>query len=176
LFPRTKKRIRGWKRRLRKVDEWKRKVINIDLEHLNEVYESWCNKLKKTNEEFYLKIWLYEPNFINSQIVAAYKECLHTYDKTFDFARNEKKFPFDKYTYLKDKLEMFNWSLHIDSDVFTESDLIDNIQRGWISEDEFKVIKSKAYSVDIIKLSGRDTDKVYSVKVGDVWVGSIKNT
>ncbi|MCP3776693.1 hypothetical protein NLX71_25985 [Paenibacillus sp. MZ04-78.2] len=208
----TKKKIRGWKRRLREIDEWKRRVINVDMEQLNkyhrdyaklwippfygihrrnppvwfnrlileamlEVYENWLQKFKEMDEEFYLKIWLYDPHFINSQIVAAYKECLFFYDQTFDLARQEqeKKFPFDKYTSLKDQLEKFNWRLHIDSDVFTESDLIDNIQRGWMSENEVKAIKSKAYKVDSINLSDGDTDKVYSVKVGDVWVGSIKH-
>jgi hypothetical protein len=209
LFLSTKKKIRGWKRRLRKIESWKQRVINLDMDHLTnyqrdyaklwihpfytiprrnppvwynrillktmlEVYQSWHEYLSKLNEKFYLKLWIYDPHFINSQIVAAYEECLHYYDQTFDVPNQEKQFPYHKYTYLSEKLEMFDWQLHIDSDIYTESDLIDNIQRGWTSESEFKAIKGKAYKVQTIRLSDRDTDKTYSVKVGDVWVGSIK--
>lgn len=48
-----------------------------------EVYLEWHQKMMDENEEFYLKIWLYDPNFINSQIVVAYRDCLDFYNKTF---------------------------------------------------------------------------------------------
>lgn len=68
---------------------------------------------------------------------------------------------------------MFDWQQHIDCDVYTECDLIDNIGKGWMSEGEFEAIKRTAYKVESIHLSG-EIDKTYSVQVGDVWVGSIK--
>ncbi|MCY7828337.1 hypothetical protein P8860_16640 [Bacillus spizizenii] len=37
------------------------------LEAMIEVYQSWSQQMKRLNESFYLKIWLYNPNFINSQ-------------------------------------------------------------------------------------------------------------
>jgi hypothetical protein len=209
LYLSNKKKIRGWKRQVRKIEKWKRRVIDLDIEHLHQyqrdyaklwihpfyaiprrnppvwynrllleaildVYRSWHEKLSKLDEVFYLKLWIYDPHFINSQVVAAYKDCLHFYDQTFDVGNQEKQFPLHKYTYLREKLEMFDWHLHIDSDVYTESDLIDNIQQGWTSENEVEAIKGKAYKVETVHLSEVDTDKTYSVKVGDVWVGSIK--
>jgi hypothetical protein len=209
MFISNKKKIRGWKRHVRKIEKWKRRVIDLDIEHLHQyqrdyaklwihpfyaiplrnppvwynrllleaildVYRSWHEKLSKLDEVFYLKLWIYDPHFINSQVVAAYKDCLHFYDQTFDVGNQEKQFPLHKYTYLREKLEMFDWHLHIDSDVYTESDLIDNIQQGWTSENEVEAIKGKAYKVETVHLSEVDTDKTYSVKVGDVWVGSIK--
>lgn len=140
-----------------------------------DVYRIWHEKLSKLDEDFYLKLWIFDPFIINSQLVAAYKDCLHFYDKTFDVGSQEKQFPFHKYTYLREKLEMFDWYLHIDTDVYTESDLIDNIQRGWMSESEVVAIKCKAYKVETIHLNDGDSDRTYSVKVGDVWVGSIMN-
>ncbi|MBP1994344.1 hypothetical protein [Paenibacillus eucommiae] len=139
-----------------------------------DVYRIWNEKLLKLEEDFYLKLWIYDPHFINSQMVAAYKDCLHFYDQTFEVGNQEKQFPYHKYTYLREKLEMFDWHLYMDSDIFAESELIDNIQRGWMSEKEIEAIKGKAYKVETIHLSDGDTDKTYSVKVGDVWVGSIK--
>jgi hypothetical protein len=144
------------------------------LEAMLDVYRSWYEKLSKMDKQFYLKLWIFDPHFINSQVVAAYKDCLHFYDQTFDVGNQEKQFPFHKYAYLREKLEMFDWHLHIDSDVYTESDLIDNIQRGWTTENEVEAIRSKAYKVETIHLSDGDADKTLSVKVGEVWIGSIK--
>lgn len=209
MFLSNKKKIRGWKRHVRKIEKWKRRVIDLDIEHLHQyqrdyakiwiypfyaiprrnppvwynrllleaildVYRSWHEKLLKLDEDFYLRLWIYDPHFINSQVVTAYKDCLQFYDQTFDVGNQEKQFPLDKYTYLREKLEMFDWHIHIDSDVYTESDLIDNIQQGWTSENEVEAIKGKAYKVETVHLSDGDTDKTYSVNVGDVWVGSIK--
>lgn len=209
MFISNKKRIRGWKRLVRKIEKWKLRVIGLDIVHLHQyqrdyaklwihpfyailrrnppvwyyrllleaildVYRSWHETLSKLDEDFYLKLWIYDPHFINSQVVAAYKDCLHFYDQTFDVGNQEKQFPVYKYTYLRERLEMFDWHLHIDSDIYTESDLIDNIQQGWMSENEVEAIKGKAYKVETVHLPDGDTDKTYIVKVGDVWVGSIK--
>ncbi|GIO05694.1 hypothetical protein J31TS6_17220 [Brevibacillus reuszeri] len=209
MFVSKKKKIRGWKRHVRKIEKWKQQVIDLDIEHLYQyqrdyaklwihpfyaiprrnppvwynrlllesmldVYLSWNEKLTKIDEDFYLKLWIYDPHFINSQVVAAYKDCLHFYDQSFDVGNQEKQFPFHMYTYLIEKLEIFDWHQHIDCAIYTESDLIDDIQRGWMSENEFKAIKEKAYKVETIHLSDGNIDKTYSVQVGEVWVGSIK--
>ena len=209
MYLSNKKKIRGWKRHVRKILKWKQRVINLDIRHLSqyqrdyaklwihpfyaiprrnppiwynrllleamlEIYQSWRDKLTRLDESFYLRLWIYDPHFINSQVVAAYKDCLHFYDRTFDVGTQDKQFPFHKYTYLKEKLEMFDWQQHIDCDVYTESDLIDNIQRGWMSSDEFDAIKEKAYKVEEIHFSNGDIDKTFSVQVGGVWVGSLK--
>ncbi|MDN4617549.1 hypothetical protein QCD85_05535 [Paenibacillus sp. PsM32] len=105
----NKKKIRGWKRRIKQIEDWKQRYIHLDIEQLErhhrdyvklwinpfyqltkrnppvwyarlifgamiEVYESWYQQLKLLNEPFYLKIWLYDPNFISSQIVVAFRE------------------------------------------------------------------------------------------------------
>jgi len=53
------------------------------LDAMIEVYLEWHQKMKKEEEDFYLKLWLYDPHFINSQIVVAYRNCLDFYDETF---------------------------------------------------------------------------------------------
>ncbi|WP_258235154.1 hypothetical protein [Paenibacillus agaridevorans] len=210
MYLSKKKKIRGWRRHVRKIEMWKQRVINLDMRHLSryqrdyaklwihpfyaiprknppgwynqllleamlEVYQSWLEKFTRLDESFYLKLWIYEPHFINSQVVTAYKDCLHFYDRTFDIGTQDRQFPFHKYPYLKEKLQRFDWRLHIDCDVYTESDLVDNICRGWMSFDESDAIKAKAYKVEEIRLTDGGIDKTYSVKVGDVWVGSLKN-
>lgn len=205
----TKKKIRGWKRRIKEIERWKQSFINLDVDHLRtyqrdyaklwispfyalprktppawynrillqtmlEVYHHWNEEITRLGEPFYLKLWIYDPHFIHSQLVAAFKDCLHFYDQTFNTATEQRQFPFHKYRNIRKELEMFDWHLHMDSDTYTESDLLDNIERGWMSEREFERIKGKAYNVDTIHLAGDDVDRIYSVRVGDVWIGSIK--
>lgn len=48
------------------------------------VYHSWSRQMAGFNEPFYLRIWFYHPNFIQSQIVVAFRDALHFYDNTFE--------------------------------------------------------------------------------------------
>ncbi|MGG3471610.1 hypothetical protein ABES02_29605 [Neobacillus pocheonensis] len=92
---------------------WYKRLL---LDAMMDVYLAWYRKMKKENEDFYLKMWLYDPHFINSQIVLAYKDCLEFYDKTFEKRKVHKDFPYDKFNSLKEKLEKFEWELHVDTD------------------------------------------------------------
>jgi len=100
------------------------------LDAMIEVYLEWHQKMKKEEEDFYLKLWLYDPHFINSQIVVAYRNCLDFYDKTFKRRQENKEFPFDKFHSLRDKLEQFEWDLHIESDYYDENDLNEWLEEG----------------------------------------------
>ncbi|MFX3632391.1 MAG: hypothetical protein ACE3L7_09485 [Candidatus Pristimantibacillus sp.] len=211
MYDNSKRKIRGWKRRIGKIDRWRQNAIVLDKESLEkhqrdyvklwihpfysiprrnppiwynrklleamlDVHASWHQTMIQDNEPFYLKIWLYDPHFINSQIVVANKENLHFYDHTFDDSLASKGFPFEKFISLKDKLLQFDWKLHIDSDVYTESDLIDNVRLGWSTVSELEQIQKKAYRTETINLGDGTKDKTYSIKVGDVWVGSLKTS
>ncbi|WP_442602905.1 hypothetical protein [Paenibacillus sp. KN14-4R] len=210
MILREKRKIRGWKRLKKRIEKWKQRVINLDIDHLIQyqrdyaklwihpfyaiprrtpptwynrllldavfdVYFHWHERMKSTNGQFYLKIWLFDPHFINTQIVVANKDALHFYDNTFDTAIQDEKFPFQKFTYLKEKIEKYTWKLHIDSDVYTESDLINDIKNGWRSEKEIQKVMNKAYKSESINLPNNEFDRTFSVKVGNVWIGSLKS-
>ncbi|WP_410981780.1 hypothetical protein [Bacillus cereus] len=203
-----KKKIRGWKRHKRKIDKWRRNVIDLDMNDIREnqrdyaklwihpfyslarinppnwyrrlllnemidVYLSWYKKMEKENENFYLKIWLYEPDFMKSQIVVAYKDCVKFYDDTFDKQTNEKTFPFHKYESFKDKLALFEWEAHIDVDVYWGGELKEDMNLGFKTKDEVDEIINQSYKNEKIKLND-GYDILYNVNVGDVWVGTLK--
>ncbi|WP_340021254.1 hypothetical protein MHI24_19885 [Paenibacillus sp. FSL K6-1096] len=128
----NKKRIRGWKRRVKQIDQWKKWFMHLDLEELQttqrdyvklwidpfyrlnrrnppvwysrllleamiEVYHSWSRQMAGLNEPFYLRIWFYHPNFIQSQIVVAFRDALHFYDNTFEAGSGSQTFPWELY-------------------------------------------------------------------------------
>ncbi|HHY72086.1 MAG TPA: hypothetical protein GX497_02435 [Bacillus bacterium] len=145
------------------------------LEAMIDVYLDWFEKMKNENQDFYLKIWLYEPNFINSQVVVAYKDFFNFYDNTFDKHTKEKAFPIEKYATLKDKLDLFNWEPHINANIYHLRDLEEDIQDGIRTEEEVRDIINQSYKTEEIELNSYEEEIIYKVNVGDVWVGSLKN-
>jgi hypothetical protein len=143
------------------------------LDAMIDVYLAWHEKMKKENEDFNLKIWLYNPRFIYSQIVVAYKDRLDFYDRTFEKRKKPKEFPYDKYHSLKRKLEEFEWELYIDTDYYDENDLNEWIIEGGSTEKEVLAIKKKAYEINSIK-SEIGTYLQFSIDKGDVWLGTLK--
>ena len=136
-----------------------------------EVYHSWNHQLKQLNEPFYLKMWIYNPHFINSQIVVAFRECLHYYDNTFDKSNDNQTFPSHLYGKIP-SLQQFEWELTVDSDKYWLSELQADIQLGIGTVGDIEAVKNKAYKTETMKLSyGWDT--IFNVKVGDVWLGEI---
>jgi hypothetical protein len=144
------------------------------LDAMVDVYLNWYEKMKNEDGDFYLKIWLYEPNFINSQIVVAYKDCLHFYDNTFDKHSEEKQFPIEKYVTLKDKLDLFNWKRHVEADIYELGDLKEDIQLGLRTEEEVRGIINHSYKTEKIDLTNYGEEYIYKVNVGNVWVGTLK--
>ncbi|WP_042163504.1 hypothetical protein [Paenibacillus gorillae] len=201
------KKIRGWKRRIKQIEQWKLDYIHLDIEQLKsnqrdyvklwidpfyrltrrnppmwysrllleamiEVYRSWYQQMKGLNEPFYLKIWLYNPHFIHSQIVVAFRECLNFYDHTFDKSTDHKAFPANLYGGILG-LEQLKWELAVDSEDYCLSGLQEDIELGFRTAKDMEAIQRKAYKCETVKLSfGEDT--VYNVRVGDVWLGEMK--
>lgn len=203
----NKKKIRGWKRRIKSIENWKQRYIYLDIAQLErhhrdyvklwinpfyqltkrnppvwyarlifgamiEVYESWHERLKLLNEPFYLKMWVYDPNFIYSQIVVAFRDQLHFYDHTFDPSSIQKDFPTHLYRKGLD-IEKFEWELAIEADYYSLSELNEDIVLGFRTEKEIKGIQNKAYQQENIQ-SNNGENILYSVKIGDVWIGEYK--
>jgi hypothetical protein len=74
--------------------------------------------MKLQSQPFYLKIWLSDPQFINSQIVTSFRDNLHFYDNTFRKSDEIKEFPIDKFRL--PELALFEWELFIDENYYFE--------------------------------------------------------
>ncbi|NPC91863.1 hypothetical protein HOO54_06350 [Bacillus sp. WMMC1349] len=146
---------------------WYNRLLLIEM--IN-VYLNWYKQMVKEDEDFYLKIWLYEPDFISSQIVVSYKNCLSYYDSVFDPNTTKKRFPFHKYKSIKDKLTLFEWKACIDADMYWAEYLKEDIDLGFMTENEVRGIINKSY-----KTENYHNDTLYKVNVGDVWVGTLRN-
>ena len=140
------------------------------LEALLDVYEHWHHKLNQTRNDFELQLWIFFPYITESQIVVSMGNSHRPFDRIFDPDPDPRPFPGDLFPRLKMRLKQLDWKLHIESDVFTESDL----KRSDFTAQEKKQVLSKAYQRTELYLCEGKKEIIYSVKVGDVWVGRFK--
>ncbi|MEI4804018.1 hypothetical protein ACIGHG_12935 [Bacillus sp. NPDC077411] len=68
---------------------------------------------------------------------------------------------------------MFGWEAHIDTEMYWDKELKEDIVTGFRTKDEVNEIINKAYKIQKIKLSDGD-DVLYKVNVGEVWLGTLK--
>ena len=136
-------------------------------EGLCEIYISWKKQLDELNEPYYLKIWLFDPWFINSQVVAAIRDDINFYSNTFNPPQKVKVFPEDRFSSIVYTGE-FNWSQYLDEDFYFEK--FDDL-----SEIDIRELIKKAHIIEQASFEGgKVTDTCYRINKGDVWVGSMK--
>ncbi len=144
------------------------------LEAMLDVYENWKNSMESINQPYYLKLWIYDPKFIYSQIVVAYKNFINFYDSTFEKNDLKKEFPYEKYPRLKERLKEFQWDLYFDSEYQNESDWIKWIEDGNATDNEWNETRKKTNNVLKTKTFDGKPDLMYVRHIGDIWVGSLK--
>lgn len=205
-FISAKKKTRGLRSKVKKIDNWKKQSIELDLEYIKkygrdyvkiwippfynlykinkyetghknppnwfnklileamlEVYDSWDKKLRGLSEPYYLKLWLYEPNFINSQIVAAIGDYIDYYEGVFESDENKKAFPVNKFNMKNDGFRRFEWGQYKDHTIIYGSDFTDDL-------DSLNYWKNKSYKIEKKIKDDEEEVKYYIVK-GTIWVG-----
>lgn len=139
---------------------------------LFDIYESWKNQLDKLHEPYYLKIWLFEPRFLKSQVVCAIGNSIDFYNNTFNIPKNFKEFKSDFVEIAKSRIENFNWECRLDEDFIFSSD-IGNLE-DYENEKEYleykKWFKNKLKKKHI-KKTLTDGSESYAFELGNVWMG-----
>lgn len=192
-----KTKIRGWKKRVRHVEEWKKRAIErLDMEQFKErkreyaklyidpfyrlekinppmwyqrlimkamfeVYEAWERKLQTLNKEYYLKVWLFQPNFMNSQIVAATGEEIEYYENLFD--KKDAKNSFES-----KEFPDFKWESAYDSIIYQQNEE----ELGFMTKEELEKIKNSAYKTANTPLENGELFECYFVEKGTIWIGN----
>ncbi|MCO4292722.1 hypothetical protein NF867_07600 [Solitalea sp. MAHUQ-68] len=153
--------------------DYKKKI----LKHLLEIYANWEQKLLKQERPFYLKIWLYEHRFINSQVVAAVGEKINRYQELFTKVPKQHTFHKNRFDPKLAQLDKLSWSLHWDEDVFWESEFADledlkktNIELYYHEKRLYKCLVKKA-DYKLLQNPYGENDKLFLIKKGNLWVG-----
>ncbi len=153
----------------------KQKILN----GLLDIYEDWKTQLDKLGQPYYLKIWLFEPRFSQSQVVCAIGDNVDFYENTFYKPETDKNIQLDSYGLLKTKLSKLNWDYRLDEEHY------DNTEVGeaeiYASRQDYedtvkwfdKLLKKPHRTHKFIEPIGETTES-YSFKRGDLWLGGQK--
>lgn len=146
------------------------------LNGLIEIYNSWKTELDDSGENYYLKIWLFEPRFSSSQVVCAIGDYLNFYENTFFKPDESKKFNPEKYGQLKNEIENFNWEYRLDEDHFNNSEPGEPELYATLADYEeekrwFEKMLKKPHRTTKFKEPIGDATESYSFRKGDVWLG-----
>ena len=141
------------------------------LSGLFEIYDSWKKELSKLGESYYLKIWLFEPRFSNSQVVCAIGDYLEFYDNTFFKADYTKEFNTENYGRLKKEVAKFKWEYRLDEDHFDNSERGDPELYATLNDYEEEKMLNKPHRTTKFKKPIGEATEYYSFKKGDVWLG-----
>ena len=148
------------------------KIKQDIINGLIEIYDNWKKQLDELNKPYYLKIWLYDPNFSRSQVVCAIDENIDYYTNMFHNPDDNKSLELNHFGAVKEKMNGINWDHRIEEHFVYESEFED--------ETDFEVLKylrttkKKAQRVSELNFEYKEgfKDKAYGVKVGEVWIGS----
>jgi len=153
----------------------KQKILN----GLLDIYEDWKKQLDKLGQPYYLKVWLFEPRFSQSQVVCAMGDNIDFYENTFYKPHTNKTIQLDNYGSLKTKLSKLNWDYRLDEDHY------DNTEVGepeiYASRQDYE--ETKTWFDKLLKKPHRtnkfnepigDTTESYSFKRGEIWLGGQK--
>jgi hypothetical protein len=135
---------------------------------LIEIYDSWKKRLDESGEEYYLRIWLFKNDFIQSQVVMARGEEIDSYENTFRASQEKKKLNNSAFEPVRDLLNRFDWEPMIYCAEYWEDDrdsFADDVE--WNAHQrQIEVAKKKC--LEIREHNGK---KVFLVKDDDVWIG-----
>jgi hypothetical protein len=151
--------------------ETRKKIIH----GLFDIYNHWKEQLDSLNEPYYLKIWLFEPQFSKSQVVCAIGSFVNFYNNTFYSPNVTKTINLESIGIPKTKIEGFKWEYKLYEEFVSDKDL--GTAEDFENESDF--IKSrKWYEAKIKKAHRKITDnetsskiiEYYAFKLGIVWL------
>jgi len=153
----------------------KQKMLN----GLLDIYNNWKNQLDKLGQPYYLKIWLFEPRFSQSQVVCAIDENIDFYSNTFFKPEKTVNLNTDNYGKLKSRLENFNWDARLDEDFIDnaaigEPENYASIQDFEESKKWFEKMLLKKHRKFVPEYSTAIDFECYGFEKGIVWLGKRK--
>lgn len=134
------------------------------LYHLIEIYLEWERRLERNAEPYYLRLWIGDPEFIDSQIVTANHDNIEYYENLFMKDEEYKEFPYQD---VHPRLNEFTWERCINGYYVWDSDIE--------SEEERLSISQNAFLFNEYHIQGK-AEKSYFIRTGDMWLGAIRRS
>ncbi|MES2575757.1 MAG: hypothetical protein V4572_12500 [Bacteroidota bacterium] len=208
------KKIRGNKRRIRQIENWRINNLEIDLDYFEktnkdyvkfrifpwnsvamslnnypnpkgkirkkiiesffDIYESWNAQLKELGKPFYLKIWMFEPDIYNSQVVCAINEKIEYYENIFHKPEQQKKLAKSSLEKISNRIDQYKWDYSIEEyPIFENEYLRKNFasDKDYLEEQKWLKSELKKPFREINQVREGITEKIFLIQGSDVWLG-----
>ena len=208
------KKIRGNKRRIKQIENWKIGSLKIDVDYLEktnkdyvkfrvfpwnpiaisihnypnpkgkirkkiiesffDIYESWNIQLKETGKPFFLKVWIFEPDIYNSQVVCAINDKIEYYENIFHKPEIEKNIAKSELDKISKRINDFNWSYRVEEyPIFENEYLRENYtsDKDYLEEQKWLKSELKKPYREIKQVREGITEKIFLIKGSEVWLG-----
>ena len=150
----------------------KRKILN----GLLDIYDDWKKQLDQLGQPYYLKIWLFEPRFSESQVVCAVGDNIDYYENTFFEPEVNKNLNLACYGQLKNRLLNYSWDCRLDEDHYSNDEV--GTPELYTTRQDYeetkvwfeKLLKKKHRTYKFKEPIGNAIES-YSFKRGCVWLG-----
>lgn len=161
----NRKKVRGWKRRLRELERFRLAHLALDVDALRQsevvyvklwldpwsrlvprdppvwfrrrvlaafldILRSWHGALEATGEPFYLRLWLFDPRFDRTQVVAATGDRIRWYEGSFEPEPGAPRLPPPHLGDPAYDLTAVEWEPCLDTDVLLPDDTVDMGELG----------------------------------------------
>ena len=152
-----------WRRLVpRNPPYWYRRRI---LAAFLDILDAWRERLEAAGEPYYLELWLFHPDFHDTQVVAAMGERLEYYRTLFEPAAKAAAHPPAEYQDAAYDLGELNWRAGQVIDVHLASTYEGDMEG-------LMALAERGRSADRVQATADGTDTLYIFHRGLVWLGS----
>jgi hypothetical protein len=190
----NRKKVRGWKRRIRQLDRLRLRHRELNMELLRrdgvdyveilldpwsrlvsrnppywyrrrilaafiDIFDAWQDTLERLGEPYYLALWVFDPAFYRTQVVAAVGDRVEGYRDWFDPADRGAAGPV-QYRDGSYELGRFQWRAGQVLDVFSAQ------------EDAFDELDVAEWTRTADRIEQTADDTLFTFKRGIVWLGT----
>lgn len=146
------------------------------IDSLFEIYYSWKNQLEDLNQPFYLKIWLFENDLKNSQVVCAVGNQIDFYEETFkEFENKKMSLKQSKHFHIMNDHEEFKWKSKTEVNIL-EKNYLETID-DFRSKQEFQYMKKwwkNLIDKNLLDEVISNEDEYFVFENDFVWLGELK--
>jgi hypothetical protein len=149
------------------------------LSGLFDIYENWKRKLDRFGKPYYLKIWLFEPRFSQSQVVCAVGDSIDHYENLFFTPASHKKLNANHYGPLKTRVEGFDWKYRPDEYVVEDPETDSpeeyaDLRKYREAIHRFEKQLKKPHRTWEYGGTPGEATRLYAFKCGDMWLGEAR--
>ncbi len=153
----------------------KRKTKQKILTGLLDIYDEWKIQLDGIGQLYYLKIWLFEPRFSQSQVVCAIGDRIASYENNFFKPDTGKTLRKSNYGSLHLRLSALHWEYYSDEDYYDNSDVGEPEDYATKQDYEetkiwFAKLLQKPHRTNTFTEPIGDITESYLFKRGNLWI------